>query len=79
MYVERDEDDHFRLIFNYRNEGNSILGFPPHYGTNIIKFIKRKNGEKHLSGRYFTERQPFQTKGQFIDLKRVNNDLIHDY
>jgi SMODS-associating 2TM, beta-strand rich effector domain len=79
MYVGKEEDEHFRIIFNYRNEGNPMLSFPPHYGTNIIKFIRKENGEKHLSGRYFTERQPFQTKGQFIDLKKVNNNLIHDF
>lgn len=79
MFVEKDEDGHFRIIFNYRNEGNPMLGFPPHYGTNIIKFIRKENGEKHLSGKYFTERQPFQTKGQFSDLKKVNNNLTHDF
>jgi hypothetical protein len=77
MYVEKAEDGHFRLIFNYRNEGNPILNFPPHYGTNIIKFIRKENGEKHLSGRYFTERQPFQTKGEFLNLKKINNNLTH--
>lgn len=79
MYVEKAEDDHFRLIFNYRNEGNSIQNYPPHYGTCIIKFIREETGDQYLSGRYFTERQPYQTKGQFLNLKKVNNNLTHEF
>lgn len=79
MYVERTPDgQHFNLIYNYLNEGSTEQSFPPHYGTEVVKFIK--NGtSKRLSGRYFTNRTPFQTKGEFKDLKWVSNNKNHDY
>src|SRR5690606_31639097 len=41
MYIERTQDgQHFNLIYNYLNEGSTEQGFPPHYGTEVIKFIK---------------------------------------
>lgn len=77
VYVEKMKDDkHYQLIYSYLNDGNGELGFSPHYGTEIIKVIQ--NGNKRiLSGRYFTERLPFQTKGKFIELKKVSNNLSH--
>ncbi|MCT4589113.1 MAG: hypothetical protein N4A71_14925 [Carboxylicivirga sp.] len=79
MYVEKTEDEqHYRLIYNYHNEGSTEQGFPPHYGTEVIKFIK--NGEdKSLSGNYYTGRHPFQTKGELIDFKHINNNLKHEF
>ena len=79
MYVEKTEDEqHYRLIYNYLNEGSTNQEFAPHYGTDIVKFIKNGN-RKSLSGRYYTERTPFQTKGEFIELKWVNDDLNHEF
>lgn len=79
MFVEKTEDEqHYRLIYNYLNNGSSKQGFPPHYGTEVIKFIKKSN-KKILSGGYYTEREPFQTKGEFLKLKWVNNDLNHEF
>jgi hypothetical protein len=79
MHVEKTEDEkHFKLIYNYLNDGSTEQGFPPHYGTEVIKFIK-KNDTKLLSGGYYTNREPFQTKGEFIELKWVSNDLNHEY
>lgn len=79
IFVEPTEDQqHFRVIYTYFNEGSTEQGFPCHYGTEIIKFIK--NGkEKALSGGYFTNRLPFQTKGEFKDLKWVSNNTKHEF
>jgi len=79
MFVEKTEDDrHYRLIYNYQNDGSTEQGFPPHYGTEVIKFIKNGN-LKSLSGRYYTEREPFQTKGEFSELNWVSDDLNHEF
>jgi hypothetical protein len=79
MFVEKTEDEqHYRLIYNYLNEGSAEQGFPPHYGTEVIKFIK-KGKDKELSGGYYTGREPFQTKGEFSELKWVSNDLNHEF
>ncbi|OIQ22186.1 MAG: hypothetical protein BM557_02080 [Flavobacterium sp. MedPE-SWcel] len=79
MYVEKTDDDkHYNLIYNYLNDGSKDQGFPPHYGTEIIKFIKKGN-TKILSGGYYTDRTPFQTRGNFEDLKWVSNDLEHEF
>lgn len=79
MFVEKTHDDqHYNLIYNYHNEGSMKQGFPPHYGTEVVKFIK--NGtEKKLSGEYYTNRTPYQTKGEFKNLKWVNKKTEHDY
>lgn len=77
MYVEKTEDEqHYRLIYNYLNEGSTKQGFPPHYGTDKIKFIKKK-AEKLLIGNYYTNKNP-QTMGE-IELKWVSNDLNHEF
>ncbi len=77
VYVEKMKDEkHFQLIYTYLNDGNGKLGFSPHYGTEIIKFIQNGN-MKILSGKYFTDRLPYQTRGVFLDLKKVSNNLNH--
>ena len=79
MYVETTQDgQHFNLIYNYLNEGSTEQGFPPHYGTEVVKFIK-EDKNKEFSGRYFTNRTPFQTKGEFKNLKWVSNNKTHDF
>lgn len=79
MHVEKTEDEqHFRLIYNYQNDGSVEQGFAPHFGTEVVKFIK--NGKnKQLSGCYYTGREPYQTKGEFLELKWVSNDLNHKF
>jgi hypothetical protein len=74
--VVKGKDDTFSIIFNYLNEGNSELGFSPHYGTEVLRLVKNGDG-KHLIGKYYTERLPYQTKGK-IDLKFKNNELYHE-
>jgi len=79
VHVEHTSDgNHFLLIYNYLNDGSAEQGFPPHYGTEVVKFIK-KGDEKVLSGGYYTNREPFQTRGEFIDLKRVSNNNGHAF
>lgn len=79
MYVEMTQDEqHFTLVYNYLNEGSKEQGFSPHYGTEVIKFIKNGKG-KTLSGGYYTDRTPYQTKGEFKDLKWINNNQTHDF
>lgn len=79
LHVEKTEDEkHYRLIYNYHNDGCSDQGFSPHYGTDVLKFIKKGN-EKVLSGGYYTGRIPFQSKGEFTELKWVSNDLNHEF
>lgn len=79
MHIEKTEDEqHYRLIYNYLNEGSVQQGFSPHYGTDVIKFLK-KGKEKQLTGRYYTERTPFQTKGEFLELKWISDDLNHEF
>jgi hypothetical protein len=79
LFVEKTPDEkHFTIIYNYLNDGSSDQGFPPHYGTEIVKFIRQGNSKK-LSGGYFTNRQPFQTRGEYIDLKWVSKDTHHEF
>jgi hypothetical protein len=79
MYVEKTEDEqHYRLIYNYLNEGSIEQGFPLHYGTEIIKFIRNGSG-KYLSGCYYTGREPYQTKGELVEFKHVNHNLNHEF
>jgi len=74
--IVKESDGTFSLIYHYLNEGNSELGYPPHYGTEILKLIEKDN-IKYLVGRYYTERLPFSTKGK-IDLTFKNKKLHHE-
>lgn len=77
MHVEKTKDEkHYELMYNYLNDGNPL--FSTHYGTEIIKFIKTDNSKK-LTGRYYTERLPYQTSGKFINLQWVSNNLEHEF
>lgn len=74
--IVKEQDGTFKLIYHYLNEGNSEQGFSPHYGTEILKLIE-KDGKKYLSGRYYSERLPYGTKGTF-DLTFINKQLHHE-
>lgn len=74
--IVKDKDGTFSIIFNYLNEGNFELDFSPHYGTEVLKLVENGDG-KHLVGKYYTERLPYQTKGK-IDLKFKNKELYHE-
>lgn len=74
--IVKEKDGTFSLIYNYLNEGNFELGFSPHYGTEVLKLIENGDG-KHLVGKYYTERLPFQTRGK-LDLKLTNKKMYHE-
>lgn len=74
--IVKEKDGTFSLIYNYLNDGNFELGFSPHYGTEVLKLIENGEG-KHLVGKYYTERLPFQTKGK-IDLKLTSKKMYHE-
>lgn len=79
IYVEKTEDEqHYRLIFNYLNDGSTEQGFSPHYGTEVLKFM-RSGSDKFLSGHYYTGREPYQTKGELVEFKLVSNNLNHEF
>lgn len=78
IFIEPTEDQqHFQIVYHYLNNGNEQLGFMPHFGTDVIKFIK-KGDAKVLSGGYYTNRNP-QTRGEYIDLKWVSKELSHEF
>ena len=64
----KEDENTIKLTFHYRNEGSPEQNFPPHDGTEILRFTN-KNGQKTLSGNYYTNRLPFQTNGK-ISLTR---------
>lgn len=77
MYVEKTEDgSHYRLIYNYDNNGNTLNKLDKHTGTEILKFIKTDQG-KFLEGEYYTSRLPHQSRGQIISMKYVSKNLNH--
>lgn len=73
--IIKEKDGNYTLIYNYLNDGNFELDFCPHYGTEVLHLIKDEEG-KHLIGKYYTERLPFQTKGK-IELQFFNNNSKH--
>lgn len=78
-YVElTDDGQHFQIIYTYLNNGSVEQEFSCHHGTEIIKFIKTDKA-KILSGSYFTNRLPFQTKGEFKDLKWISKNTNHEF
>ncbi|WP_375562718.1 hypothetical protein ACE193_09350 [Bernardetia sp. OM2101] len=72
VLIKRKEDDTFIITYTYENEGNEKLKYPPHYGTEIIEVVFDGDEKKRLKGKYYTNRMP-QTRGQFTDLKYINN------
>ena len=74
--IVKDEDGTYSLIYNYRNEGCSELGYSPHYGTEVLELLKDSDGT-HLIGKYYTERLPHQTKGR-INLTLTSKKLVNE-
>lgn len=51
----------------------------PHKGASILKFIPASgNNPKRFEGRYFTNRTPTQTKGEY-NAKWISNELQHSF
>jgi hypothetical protein len=79
VFIEKTPDGlHYQLVYSYLNNGSNMnRKLSAHFGTDILKFIKRSNG-KELSGNYYTNREP-QTKGTYLELKWINKDLSHEF
>ncbi len=74
--VVKNDDDTYSLVFTYRNQG--IPGeFAGHNGTNILKLIDNENG-RFLKGVYYTDREPFQTRGQ-MEVKFITKKIKNDF
>jgi hypothetical protein len=58
-----------QLTFTYKNEGDPSQNFAPHHGTEILRYNK-ENGT--IIGHYYTNRIPFQTKGNISLCKSLN-------
>jgi hypothetical protein len=78
VFVRKEDDDSYSLIYTYLNNGSSEQQLAPFYGTETIKVIKKGN-ETILSGHYYTDRQPVQTRGRFINLKYTSDELHHEF
>ena len=74
--IIKEADASYSLLYNYLNEGNNDPDLHPHYGTEKIHLVENGDG-KHLVGKYYTERKPFQTKGR-IEMKYENNNLSNE-
>jgi hypothetical protein len=74
--IVKEKDGTFSIIFNYLNDGSIEPDYAPHYGTEVLKLIENGEG-KYLTGKYYTSRLPYQTKGT-TDLKYINNKLHHE-
>ncbi len=76
LISKTNDNSHYRLIYHYINNGNELLD--KHNGTCITKITKQK-GDYFLSGNYYTDRQPFPTRGNFLNLKRTSTDISHPF
>jgi predicted transposase YbfD/YdcC len=56
-------DGNYSIVLTYLNEGDFTHEFRTHYGTEVLKIINI-DSRISLSGVYYTDRQPFQTKGK---------------
>lgn len=61
--IVKGVDGQFSIVLTYLNKGDSPQKFSPHYGTEVLEIQKNKD-QIILSGVYYTNRQPFQTKGK---------------
>lgn len=76
IVTKTKDNTHFQLMYHYKNIGSELLD--QHNGTCITK-ITEKEGEYFLSGDYYTNRQPYQTRGHFRNLKRKTTDITHPF
>jgi hypothetical protein len=66
------------LTYTYRNKGSVAKEFSQHMGTEMVKVIREGN-KLRLTGEYFTNRIPYQTKGSYIDLVRKTTKMEHPF
>lgn len=65
-----EDNNTVQLTFTYKNEGDPAQNFAPHHGTEILRYNK-ENGT--IIGHYYTNRIPFQTKGNISLRKSLKN------
>lgn len=79
MFITKTSDgNHFELLYSFQNDGSLEQGFAPYIGTEHLKFRRDEDDSKLISGVYFTNRLPHQTRGE-VDLKWVSNDTNHPF
>lgn len=71
-----NDNTHYQLMYHYINTGSELLD--RHNGTCITKITKQK-GNYFLSGSYYTDRQPYPTRGNFLNLERKTTDITHPF
>lgn len=65
-----EKDGSYKIYITYSNKGNIQLQYPPHFGTEILH-IKYKDDVMELTGEYYTNRLPFQTRGTIELNKKI--------
>jgi hypothetical protein len=66
VFVE--DSNTVQLTFTYKNEGDPAQNFAPHHGTEVLRFNKEHGT---ITGHYYTNRIPFQTKGSISLSKSI--------
>lgn len=61
--VVKGVDGKYSIVLTYLNKGDSSQKFSPHYGTEVLEILENQS-KISLNGVYYTDRQPFQTKGK---------------
>jgi hypothetical protein len=68
-HIEVERDGSYKIYYTYLNKGNMELNYPTHYGTEILH-INYMDKKIEITGEYYTNRLPFQTKGT-IELNKI--------
>lgn len=76
VITQTEDKQHYQILYQYNNNGNGSKKLDKHSGTSLIKVIK-ENNEFVLTGDYYTNRLPFPTRGDFLNLKRISKNTSH--
>ncbi|MEM6684647.1 MAG: hypothetical protein AAF617_02535 [Bacteroidota bacterium] len=72
MLTKTKDKKHFQLVYHYTNEGSGAEGLDKHSGTCFLT-VRKKKGQYFLDGNYYTNRQPYPTRGNFQSLEKIKN------
>ena len=72
MITKTKDKKHFKILYHYTNEGSGAEGLDQHSGTCFLT-VRKKKGNYFLDGNYYTDRQPYPTRGNFQSLERITN------
>lgn len=61
--IVKGVDGRYSIVLTYYNKGDFSRNLSSHYGTEVLE-IQENEGRITLSGVYYTDRQPCQTKGK---------------